>query len=129
MALLAAGAVGGCSLAFPLPGLFAEPETTQSLPARDETKPAAAPPEAVATSRASALGRALHPQGEGGRADWADPTSRARGHVAALGSPFVSGADICRRFENVTLGRGVAPSKVERGVACRESGNTWRVRR
>ena len=122
---LAAGPLGGGS--FAIPPLVSPPqETTGSLHKIEQRLSADLSQEDTRRAK-GALAIALDPQGNGKPVKWDNPDSRASGEIAAVGSPYVEGDEVCRRFRATTDPQS-GPAKAVEGYACRLSANDWAIR-
>jgi surface antigen len=125
-AALAALSVGACSIAFPIPSLLVDPDTTSSL--RSPTRSPLSPEldEEDWRRAKSALAVALDPQGSGTTVSWDNPDSARRGNITPVGQPFASDGEVCRAFLATVTGKSAASSL--QGTACRPSGGEWLIK-
>ncbi len=129
-------AAGGCSVSFPILGLWDKNEeqavtTSSTLPARPAAKGGAlaslaselGPEDLRRADGAMAL--ALDPQGNGAAVNWDNAQSGIKGSFVPVGGPFLRSDEICRAFV-ATVQTQTRPLKLQ-GTACRPSGGEWAV--
>lgn len=126
-ALLAAGALGGCSVAVPVSSSTAlwkgAPEdATGSIKKTAPTLSGAL--DAEDTRRAvAALSTALDPQGSGASVNWDNPQTGAKGSFIPVGQAYPLEGKICRAFL-ADLAVSETQEKLQ-GAACREKTSEW----
>lgn len=126
--VLAAVALGGCSLSLPIGSLS---QADDALVTGSIAAPRAATPLSASLSdedwrRAqAALGLAVDPQGNGAPVSWDNPESGRKGSFTAAGPLYLLDNRICRSF--IASIHGPAPDQHLHGSSCRNGPNEWMV--
>lgn len=123
---LAAAAVSGCSLSFPIAGFKADSTSTGSIDGAGVFLSPALDREDLRRAKA-ALSVALDPQGNGQRVNWQNPQSGAKGAFAASAPPFTEHDRVCRAFA-ADVAAGTGAERHLSGSACRDGDGTWQLR-
>ncbi len=136
LVLVIAVGLGACSVTFPF-SRDQDSDVTGAISLRPPSPPVL--PAAVAPSPLSplldqedwrraraALAVALDPQGNGSAVAWDNPASGSKGSFTPVGSPYLSGDEICRAFV-ASVAVGEQPT-LSQGNACRVGPAEWSVR-
>lgn len=126
LAVVLGGALGACSINFPMSSLVNDPDVTASIVAP-------ASPSQLGLSEddwvqaSVALDKALDPQQTGTGVRWANAESGRGGSFVAAGPAFVRNDQVCRLFKASLV---QAPQDQHLlGTACRVGGGTWSLQK
>ena len=128
--LIAASALGGCSVAIPLPSLFGEDDTTGAIAARAPKAAAPLAPLGAALAATdqpvaqAALNQALDTPGLA-PADWTNPKTGATGRFQPDPDAVDAQPASCRSFL-AEFGSAKGPQSLK-GLACRAPDGRWSV--
>ncbi|MCC3245655.1 hypothetical protein LG047_10015 [Methylocystis sp. WRRC1] len=127
-ALMAAGALSGCSIAIPMSSSSAmwgggAEDVTGSIPKPGGLKLSRALDPEDLRRAAAAMSTALDPQGSGASVNWDNPQTGAKGSFTPVGQAYPLDGKICRAFlADVTADE--SHEKLQ-GAACREKTADW----